>query len=159
MALAVGEKAPNFTLKRKTETGLVDVKLSDHFGHQNSVLLFFPGAFTGVCTDQLCDATGGLGHFVQTDAAVYAISPDSPFALDAWAKQEGISVPLLSDYQGKTIAAYDVVIPDFVGLGPGSQRAVFVIDKQGIIRYAETTPTLQDLPSNDRIIETLNSLP
>ena len=87
MPIKVGSKAPDFTLKSKTATGLVDVKLSDNFGKKNTVLLFFPAAFTGVCTQELCDISAGLSQYARLNAAVIGISIDTPFAQEAWAKQ------------------------------------------------------------------------
>ncbi len=78
MAIPVGSKAPDFTLKSKQASGLVDVKLSNNFGKKNTVLLFFPAAFTGVCTQELCDITGGLNAYTGLNADVIAISVDTP---------------------------------------------------------------------------------
>lgn len=158
MALSVGTKAPDFELLTKSGDSLSKVKLSDQFGKKNTVLLFFPAAFTGVCTEQLCDASAGLGDFGDVDAQVFGISADTVFAQEAWAKQSNISVPLLSDYQKEAIKAYDVVLPDLAGHGPGSQRAAFVIDKEGVIRYAEQTPTPLEKPDAAKVLETLKSL-
>mgnify|MGYP002401057518 FL=1 len=158
MALSVGSKAPDFTLRSMTADGLVDVKLSDNFGSKNTVLLFFPAAFTGVCTEQMCDMTAGLGDFGGVDAVVYGISADTPFAQAEWAKKSSISVQLLSDYQKETIEAYDVVLPDLVGLGKGSQRAAFVIDKEGVVRYSEQTPTPLEKPNAEAIMSALKGL-
>src|SRR5438309_10781288 len=94
MAIQVGSKAPDFVLKSKQASGLVDVKLSDNFGKKNTVLLFFPLAFTGVCTQEMCDITSGLNAYKDLNAEVVAVSVDSPFAQEAWAKQEKISVTL-----------------------------------------------------------------
>src|SRR5580698_4675046 len=109
MAIKVGSKAPDFTLKSKTATGLVDVKLSDNFGKKNTVLLFFPAAFTGVCTKEMCDISAGFGQYSALNAAVIGLSVDTPFAQEAWAKQEKINVPLVSDLDKKVIKDYDVV--------------------------------------------------
>lgn len=141
-----------------TADGLVDVKLSDNFGSKNTVLLFFPAAFTGVCTEQMCDMTAGLGDFGGVDAVVYGVSADTPFAQAEWAKKSSISVQLLSDYQKETIEAYDVVLPDLVGLGKGSQRAAFVIDKEGVVRYSEQTPTPLEKPNAEAIMSALKGL-
>ncbi len=80
MALAVGTKAPDFTLKSKTPEGLVDVALSANLGQKQTVLLFFPLAFTGVCTTEMCDITSGLSAYASLGAEVIGISVDSPFA-------------------------------------------------------------------------------
>ena len=82
MPLKIGTSAPDFTLKTKTANGLEDVKLSDNFGKKNTVLLFFPLAFTGVCTTEMCDISGGISTYADLDATVYGISVDSPYALE-----------------------------------------------------------------------------
>ncbi|MEJ5169681.1 MAG: redoxin domain-containing protein [Fimbriimonadales bacterium] len=158
MPLSPGTIAPDFTLKTLTADGLKDVRLSDNRGKRNTVLLFFPAAFTGVCTQELCDVTAGLAAYADLDADVFGISPDTPFAQDAWAKQNGIGITLLSDYQKEVAKAYDVLLPDLVGLGPGSARAAFVIDKEGVIRHAEQTPTPLELPDFDAVRRTLETL-
>jgi peroxiredoxin len=95
MPLAKGTKAPDFTLKRKTADGLVDVRLSDNFGKKQTVLLFFPLAFTSVCTTEMCDVSAGLSAYEDLNAEVLAVSVDSPFAQEAWAKQNNIGLKLL----------------------------------------------------------------
>ena len=147
MPLAVGSKAPDFTLKTKTADGPKDVKLSDNFGKKQTVLLFFPAAFSGACTQEMCDTTAGLGDYEKLGATVYAISVDGPFAQEAWAKANGIKLPLLSD-QNKTVTrAYDVVFPNLAGMYETSARAAFVIGQDGVIKYSEQTPTPKDLPN------------
>jgi len=158
MALATGTQAPDFSLKTITPGGPVDYTLSQHLGKKPVVLLFFPLAFTGVCTQELCDVTAGLSKYEDLNAAVVAISVDSPFAQDAWAKKEGITIPLLSDLNKTTAKAYDVLLPDLLGFGATSARAAFVIDKQGVIRHSEQTPTPKDLPDFNAIAETLANL-
>jgi peroxiredoxin len=147
MPIAVGSKAPDFTLKTKTADGPKDVKLSDNFGKSQTVLLFFPAAFTGVCTQEMCDTTAGLGDYEKLGATVYAISVDGPFAQEAWAKANGIKLTLLSD-QNKTVTKdYDVVFPTLAGMYVTSARAAFVIGQDGVVKYAEQTPTPKDLPN------------
>jgi peroxiredoxin len=147
MPIAVGTKAPDFTLKSKNASGLADVKLSENFGKKNTVLLFFPLAFTGVCTQEMCDITAGLGQYSGLNADVIGISVDSPFAQEAWANQHKIGIKLVSDLNKTTTKAYDVVFPMLAGVGDTSARAAFVIDKAGQIVYAEQTPTPKDLPN------------
>lgn len=147
MPLAVGTKAPDFTLKTKTADGLKDVKLSDYAGKQPVVILFFPLAYTGVCTQEMCDQTAGLGDYEKLGAAVLAISVDSPFAQEAWAKANNIKVTLLSDLNKTVIKAYDVVFPNLAGVGDTAARAAFVVGKDGVIKYAEQTPAPKDLPN------------
>src|SRR6188472_775659 len=98
MAIKTGSKAPDFTLKSKKATGLVDVKLSDNFGKKNTLLLFFPAAFTGVCTQEMCDISSGLNAYGGLDTAVIGVSVDSPFAQEAWAQKEKIGITLASDF-------------------------------------------------------------
>src|SRR5271155_5251373 len=147
MPLKIGTSAPDFTLKTKTAGGLEDVKLSDNFGKRNTVLLFFPLAFTGVCTQEMCDVSGGISSYESLNASVYGISVDSPFAQEAWSMQEKITIKLLSDLNKTVIKAYDVVFPMLAGVGDTAARAAFVIDKQGAIVYAEQTATPKDLPN------------
>jgi len=147
MPIAIGTKAPDFTLKTKTADGLKDVRLSDNFGKKQTVILFFPLAFTGVCTQEMCDVTAGLGDYAGLNAEVYGISVDSPFAQEAWAKQSKIAVTLLSDLNKTTAAAYGVIFPGLAGIGDTSARAAFVIGKDGVVKYAEQTATPKDLPN------------
>jgi glutaredoxin-dependent peroxiredoxin len=147
MPTAVGTRAPDFTLKTKAADGLKDIKLSENFGNKATVLLFFPLAFTGVCTQEMCDQTGGLGEYEKLGATVYGISVDSPFAQEAWAKANKIGITLLSDLNKATIKAYDVVFPMLAGVGDTAARSAFVIGKDGTVKYAEQTPTPKDLPN------------
>lgn len=147
MPLSVGTKAPDFTLKSKTAEGLKDIKLSDNFGQRQTVLLFFPLAFTGVCTQEMCDQTAGLGDYEKLGANVIAISVDSPFAQEAWAKANGIKLTIVSDLNREVTKAYDVLFPMLAGVGDTAARAAFVIGKDGVIKYAERTPTPKDLPN------------
>jgi len=156
MAISVGTKAPDFTLKSKQASGLVDVKLSNNFGKKNTVLLFFPLAYTSVCTAELCDVSNGLSTFAGAD--VIAISVDSPFSQEAWAKTNNIQATLASDLNKQVIKAYDVVFPMLAGVGDTAARAAFVIDKNGVVQYAEQTPTPKDLPNFDAVKATLAKL-
>ncbi len=146
MPLAVGSKAPDFTLKTKTPDGLKDIKLSDNFGKKQTVILFFPLAFTGTCTQEMCDMSAGMTQYSDLNAEVYGISVDSPFALEAWAKQSKITVTLLSDLNKETTKAYEVVFPGLAGIGDTSARAAFVVGTDGVITYSEQTVTPKDLP-------------
>ena len=158
MPIPVGSKAPDFVLKQKTAAGLLDIKLSENFGNKNTVLLFFPLAFTGVCTQELCDITAGLGAYSALNADVIGISVDSPFAQEAWAQQSKIGIRLGSDLNKATTKAYDVVFPNLAGIGDTSARAAFVIDKAGVVQYAEQTPTPKDLPNFEAVKATLAKL-
>ena len=98
MALSVGTKEPDFTLKTKTEEGLEDVTLSGNLGQHQTVLLFFPLAFTGVCVQEMCGVRDDLSAYDDLGAKVYGISVDSPFSLEVMARQENINFPLVSDF-------------------------------------------------------------
>ena len=158
MPLKVGSNAPDFTLKSKTRDGLEEITLSHNYGKKNTVLLFFPLAFTGVCTQEMCDVSGGLGAYETLNAAVYAISVDSPFAQEAWAQKENITLKLLSDLNKTVTKAYDVVFPMLAGVGDTAARAAIVIDKQGKIVHVEQTPTPKDLPNFDEVKNALSKL-
>lgn len=157
MPIAVGSKAPDFTLKSKTAEGLVDVKLSDNFGKKQTVLLFFPLAYTGVCTQEMCDITSGLDAYAQLNASVIAISVDSPFAQEAWAQANKIKVTLASDLNKEVTKAYDVLFPMLAGVGDTSARAAFVIGQDGTVKYAEQTATPKDLPDFAAVKAALSS--
>ena len=145
MPIALGTQAPDFTLKTATAAGLKDVTLSAHRGQKKTLLLFFPLAFTGTCTQEMCDVSGGLEGYAGVE--VYGISVDSPFAQAAWAKQSKITVTLLSDLDKKVAKAYDVVFPGLAGIGDTSARAAFLIGEDGVVLYAEQTATPKDLPN------------
>jgi glutaredoxin-dependent peroxiredoxin len=158
MAIPVGTKAPDFTLKSKQASGLVDVQLSKNFGKKNTVLLFFPAAFTSVCTKEMCEISAGLNAYTGLNADVIGISVDTPFSQEAWAQKEKIGITLASDLNKEVIKKYDVVFPMLAGVGDTAARAAFVIDKQGVVQYSEQTPTPKDLPNFGKVKETLGKL-
>ena len=132
--------------------------MSNNFGKTNTVVLFFPLAFTSVCTSEMCDVTAGLQNYKGMNAEVIGVSVDSPFAQEAWAQKEKIGITLASDLNKKTAEAYGVLLPDLIGLGAVSARAAFVIDKNGVVQYSEQTPTPKDLPNFNAIRDTLSKL-
>ena len=163
MALSVGDKAPDFTLPTKTRDGFTPVTLSATLGQKNTLILFFPMAFTGVCTTELCSISQGLDAYASLNAEVLGISGDSPFALDAWAEKEGISIPLLSDYEHAVAKAYGVAYESFLpqlGLPMGgvAKRSAFIVDKFGLIQYAEVLEDARELPNFDAISTKLAAL-
>lgn len=158
MALPIGTKAPDFTLKTMTADGLADISLSDSIGKSSTVLLFFPAAFTSVCTTEMCDTSAGLASYEALNAKVIGISVDTPFSQAAWAKKEGITVPLASDLNKSVIKAYDVVFENLADVGDAAARAVFVIDKAGMIVHSEQTPTPKDMPDFEKVEAVLKSL-
>ena len=156
MPLPVGTKAPDFTLSTKTAGGPKQIKLSDNFGKKNTVLLFFPMAFTGTCTEEMCSTTKDLPSYNGMNAVVYGISGDNPFAQEAWAKKESIDVTLLSDYEHEVAKEYGVVYDSFLpqinlGMGGVPKRSAFVIDKNGVIQYGESNDDAKQLPNFDKI--------
>jgi glutaredoxin-dependent peroxiredoxin len=156
MSLSVGIKAPDFSLPTKTEDGPKQIRLSDNFGKTNTLLLFFPMAFTGTCTTEMCGVSMDLSVYSSLNATVYGISGDNPFAQEAWAQKEKITVPLLSDYEHKVARAYDVAYESFLpqinlGMGGVPKRAVFVVDRNGIIQYAEMNEDARALPNFEKI--------
>jgi glutaredoxin-dependent peroxiredoxin len=163
MALSIGTKDPDFALSSKTSDGINLVKLSDNFGRRNTLLLFFPMAFTSVCTAELCSTSAALDAYEGLNAQVYGISGDSPFSLEAWARQESIKVPLLSDYDHAVARAYGVAYDSFAPqrnllLSGVAKRSAFVVDKTGVIRYAESSDDPKQLPNFDAIRATLQEL-
>jgi len=134
MSLKVGAKAPDFTL---FDTDRKERKLNE-FSGKKTVLAFFPGAFTGVCTKELCQFRDSMANFGQINAQVVGISVDGPFANKAFADANKLNFPLLSDYSRSTIKQYGGLHEDFAGLKgyTAAKRAVFVLDKNGIVKYA-----------------------
>lgn len=163
MALSVGTKAPDFTLPTKAADGPKQITLSDHFGKGNTVLLFFPMAFTGTCTTEMCGVSEDIAAYGGLNATVYGISGDNPFAQEAWAQKEKITLPLLSDYEHQVARAYDVAYDSFLPqlnlpMGGVPKRAVFVIDREGVIQYAESNDDARELPDFDKVKERLKEL-
>ncbi len=140
MALKVGDKAPEFTLPSFTPSAdLVQISLSDFKG-KKVVLLFFPQAFTGVCTTEICTMNDSFNSYKDMNAEVLGISVDGTFVQRAFAEKNGIKYPLLSDFNKQVIRLYDVVHPEFAhGQKETAQRAVYLIDKDGVIEYVEVT--------------------
>ena len=163
MSIKVGDKALDFTLVTKGPEGPQLVKLSELVGSANLVLLFVPMAFTGVCTTEFCDISAGIKEYEALDAKVFGISGDNPFAQAAWAEKEGITIPLLSDYEHAVAKAYGVAYEQFLPeanliMGGVAKRSAFVIDKTGTVRYAEVQNHPKDLPDFAAVKETLRGL-
>ena len=163
MPLPIGTQAPDFTLPTKTADGTRPVTLSENFGKSHTLLLFVPMAFTNTCTQEMCSVSQSLERFSSLNATVYGISGDNPYAQEAWAQKEGISFPLLSDYEHFIARLYDVVYDSFLpqlGLGMGGvpKRAAFIIDKSGEIQHAESNDDARVLPDLDAIVARLAAL-
>jgi len=156
MNIAAGQAAPDFTLY---DTGKNKISLHDLKG-QNVVLLFFPLAFTGVCTKELCSVRDNISLYNNANATVLGISVDSLYVLNKFKDEQALNFTLLSDFNKSASAAYNVlydVFPAFEMQGV-SKRAVFVIDKEGVIKYAEVCAVPADLPDFDAIQATLAAL-
>ena len=137
MALKVGDTAPEFTL---VDTDRKPRTLREFLG-KKTVLLFYPGAFTGTCTNEMCAIRDSIAAFNTMNAQVVAISVDSPFANKGFADHNRLTFPLLSDYKKELIARYGIVQNDFAGLSglTTAKRAVFVLDAKGVVTYAWIT--------------------
>ena len=144
MSVKVGEKAPSFTLRNSVKE---EVSLSDYKG-KNVVVLFFPLAFTGVCTTELCEIRDSIADYNNLDAEVVAISVDSLFVLAKYKEEQGFNFPLLSDFNKEVSRAYGCLYEEFVlGMKGVSKRSAFVIDKEGTIKYAEILESAGDMPN------------
>ena len=156
MRIGAGQQAPDFTL---FNTDKQKVSLADQKG-KNVVLLFFPFAFTGTCTAELCNVRDNIGIYNNTNAQVFGLSVDSLFTLDKYKADQNLNFPLLSDFNKEASSAVGVlydIFPAFELQGV-SKRAAFVIDKEGVVRYAEICPTPGDLPDFTAIQKTLEGL-
>ena len=156
MSNLLGKPAPSFTL---FDTDKKAVSLSDFKG-QNVVVLFFPLAFTGVCTTELCSIRDNIGTYNNANAQVLGISVDSIFTLGKFKEEQKLNFPLLSDFNKNASKSFDVlyeVFPAFEMQGV-SKRSAFVIDKEGVVQYEEVCATPGDLPDFAAIQTTLNSL-
>lgn len=155
MAIQVGDKAPDFTL---FNTDKKEVTLSSFKG-KNVFLNFFPLAFTGVCTEQLCNARDHKSDYDNLNAVVLGISVDSIFSLGEFKAKQKYDFDLLSDFNKKVIRDYGVVIEKFAfGIEGIAQRAVFVIDKNGIVQYVEVVADPHNLPNFEAAREALKKL-
>jgi peroxiredoxin len=156
MPADVGSKAPDFTLPNQDRQ---PVSLHDELGRTNVVLAFFPAAFSSVCTKELCtlrDQLGPMDHLAK--AQVFGISVDTPFALKAFANEQKLHFPLLSDFNKEVIRAYDVYNPDMIGLKGIAKRAVFVIGRDGTVRYREVLDDARKEPNYEQLNGALASL-
>lgn len=155
MAIAVGQPAPDFKL---FNTEKKEVSLSDFKG-KNLVILFFPLAFTGTCTAELCNIRDNYNIYSSLNADVVGISIDSLFSLDRFKKEQNYQFDLLSDFNKTAAIAYDSLIEEFAfGMKGVSKRSAFVIDKNGILQYAEFCEKVTDLPNFDAIKATLEKI-
>ncbi len=155
MAIQINDKAPAFTLFSDDKK---EVSLADYQG-RNLIVLFFPLAFTGVCTTEMCTMRDALADYNALDTDVLGISVDSVFTLEQFKKAEQLNFPLLSDFNKDVSLQYGALYEEFVmGMRGVSKRAAFVIDKDGVIRYAEVLESAGDLPNFAAIKATIAAL-
>ena len=154
MSATVGSKAPDFTLMNENRE---PVTLSSQKGHP-VVLAFFPAAFSGVCTKELCTFRDSMAKLNSAKAQVYGISVDTFFTLAAFKKDQNLNFPLLSDFNKDVIQAYGAFNPDMIGLKGIAKRSTFVIDKDGVIRHAEVLDDARNEPNYDKVFEALAKL-
>ena len=147
--------APDFTLQN---TDGEEVSLSDFNGEKNVVLLFFPLAFTGTCTEELCTTRDNMKLYNSLNAEVIAISVDSFFTLNEFKKGQNLNFTLLSDFNREAANKYDVLYDDFFGMKGVAKRAAFVIDKEGIIQHQEVLEDAGNLPDFKKIQATLTNI-
>jgi peroxiredoxin len=155
MAVDVGTKAPDFTL---TNQDRQPVTLSEALARGPVVLAFFPAAFSGVCQKEMCTFRDSMSELKNVSAQVFGVSTDTFFALKAWDDQQKLGFPLLSDYNKDVIRKYGVVNPDMIGLKDISKRAVFVIDKGGVVRHREVLDDARNEPDYGKIKSAVSSL-
>ena len=154
MSIDVGSKAPDFTLISDDRQ---PVTLSALRGRP-VVLAFFPAAFSSVCTKELCTFRDSLGRLNRADAQVFGISVDTFFTLKAFHDQQQLTFLLLSDFNKQAIRDYGVFNEDMIGLKGIAKRAVFVIDKDGIVRHREVLEDARNEPDYEKVFSTLASL-
>ena len=155
MNIIINKHAPAFTL---TNTEGEEVSLSDFNGEKKVVLLFFPLAFSSVCTDELCTTRDNMKLYNSMDAKVLAISVDSFFALNAFKKAENLNFTLLSDFNKSVSAQYDSLYEEYYGMRGVSKRSAFVIDHKGIVKYREILEDSGSQPDFDAISDILAAL-
>jgi len=155
MSIATGQTAPAFILH---DTEKKEVSLKDQYG-KNILLLFFPLAFTSVCTKELCSIRDNIAIYNNASATVFGISVDSPQTLAKFKEEQGLNFTLLSDFNREASASYDTLYDSFAGWMKGvSKRSTFIIDKQGVIRYAAVLENAGELPNFEAIQGILKTL-
>jgi peroxiredoxin len=155
MPVDVGAKAPDFTLPNQDRQ---QVTLSEQLKNGPVVLAFFPAAFSGVCTKEMCTFRDSMSELNKASGTVLGVSTDTFFALKAWGDQQKLTFPLLSDYNKDVIRQYGVVNPDMIGLKNIAKRSVFVIDKGGVVRHREVLEDARNEPNYDAINKALGAL-
>jgi peroxiredoxin len=155
MSVDVGAKAPDFTLPNQDRE---PVTLSDQLRKGPVVLAFFPAAFSSVCQAEMCTFRDSMSELNKASATVLGVSTDTFFAQKAWADQQRLNFPLLSDYNKDVIRKYGVVNADMIGLKDIAKRAVFVIDRSGIVRHREVLDDARNEPNYAKVKQALSDL-
>jgi len=157
MSLQIGNQAPAFTLHTSiNET----ISLSDFAGEKNVLILFFPQAFTGICTKELCAIRDDISRYQNTNAQVLGISVDSVFTLAKFKEEQQLNFPLLSDFNKEVSTTYHSIYESFTGMNMKgvSKRSAFLVDKAGVIQYAEVLESAGDIPNFEAINECIARL-
>ncbi|NBX88239.1 MAG: peroxiredoxin [Bacteroidetes bacterium] len=155
MSIQIGSIAPDFTLFNSEKQ---EVTLSQYLG-KSVVLLFYPQAFTGVCTTELCDIRDNLNVYSTLNAEILAISVDSVFTLENWKQQQSFNFQMLSDFNKTVSIAYETIYETFAfGMKGVSKRSAFVVDSKGILQYVEILDNAGEIPNLDKIKEVLATL-
>ena len=155
MSVAVGAKAPDFTLPNQDRE---PVTLSEQLQKGPVVLAFMPAAFSGTCTTEMCTFRDSAAELNKVNATVLGVTVDTFFALKAWADAQSLKFPLLSDFNKEVIRLYDVFFEDMIGLKGLAKRAVFVIDKDGVIRHRQVVEDARNEPDYEQVFSALASL-
>jgi len=155
MSVDVGAKAPDFTLPNQDRE---PITLSEQLKKGPVVLAFFPAAFSGTCTTELCTFRDSSPELNKVNATVLGVSVDTFFALKAFSDSQSFKFPLLSDFNKDVIRKYGVVNPDMIGLKDISKRATFVIDRSGTVRYSEVLDDARNEPNYAKVKQALASL-
>ena len=155
MSVDVGAKAPDFTLPNQDRE---NITLSDRLKNGPVVLAFFPAAFSSVCQKEMCTFRDSTAELNNSNAQVFGVSTDTFFALKAWGDAQQLNFPLLSDYNKDVIRKYGVVNPDMIGLKDISKRAVFVIDRNGVVRHREVLDDARNEPNYENVKKALASI-
>ena len=155
MSIDVGAKAPDFELPNEDRE---PIKLSEQLKSGPVVLAFFPAAFSSVCTTEMCKFRDSASDLNKVGAKVLGVSVDTFFALKAWKDAEKLNFPLLSDFNKTVTAQYDVLNPDMIGLKGIAKRAVFVIDKSGVVRHKEVLEDARNEPDYGKVKQALATL-
>jgi len=155
MSVDVGAKAPDFTLHNQNRE---DVTLSEELKKGPVVLAFFPAAFSSVCHQEMCTFRDSAADLNNVKASVLGVSTDTFFTLKAWGDQLKLNFPLLSDYNKDIIKKYGVLNPDMIGMKDIAKRAVFVIDRNGVVRHREVLEDARNEPDYGKVKQALASL-